>query len=136
MVAPLYLTEPVSPIPQPPFFNTVALGSSALRAERLLGLAQQIELELGRERSSVGAPRSLDLDLLLVGDEQRDDPALILPHPRMRQRRFVLAPLCDVAPEWQIPPDGATARDLLQRLPESPWARRLPDPIRPGSAGR
>jgi len=138
IVAPLYLTEPVSPIPQPPYLNTVAIGESDLAAPDLLAVAQRIELEFGRERgfsqpAQPDAPRTLDLDLLLLGDERRAGAAPLLPHPRMRARRFVLAPLCDLAPDWRIPPDGATARELLQRLPERPWARRLPDLLRPAS---
>ncbi|MBP7587711.1 MAG: 2-amino-4-hydroxy-6-hydroxymethyldihydropteridine diphosphokinase [Thermoanaerobaculia bacterium] len=141
VVAPLYLTEPVSPIPQPPYLNTVAIGESDLAAPDLLAVAQRIELEFGRERGfsrpqppRPDGPRTLDLDLLLLGDEVRAGAAPLLPHPRMRARRFVLSPLCDVAPDWRIPPDGATARELLQQLPESPWARRLPDPLRPAAA--
>jgi len=96
----------------------------------LLELTQQVEVDFGRERHAgqvAEAPRTLDLDLLLLDDEQRSEVAPLLPHPRMRQRRFVLAPLCDVAPDWRIPPDGATACELLRRLPETPWARRLPE---------
>jgi 2-amino-4-hydroxy-6-hydroxymethyldihydropteridine diphosphokinase len=125
VVAPLYLTEPVSPIPQPPYLNTVAIGASAFSATALLEVTQRIELAFGRDRGLASAPRTLDLDLLLLGDEQRSGAAPLLPHPRMRERRFVLAPLCDVAPEWRIPPDGASACKLLSQLPELPWARRL-----------
>lgn len=78
-------------------------------------------------------PRTLDLDLLLLGEELRSGVAPLLPHPRLRARRFVLAPLCDVAPDWRIPPDGATACELLRRLPERPWARRLPEALRDAS---
>lgn len=130
VVAPIYLTEPVSPIPQPPYLNTVAIGVCGLAASALLELTQRVERELGRERGRPEAPRTLDLDLLLVGEEERSDEAPLLPHPRMRGRRFVLAPLCDVAPAWRIPPDGATACELLRQLPESPWARRLSEPLR------
>lgn len=130
VVAPLYLTEPVSPIPQPPFFNTVAIGSSDLLAEHLFALTQRVELDFGRLRSRAAAPRTLDLDLLLLGDEERRDAPPFLPHPRLRQRRFVLAPLADVAPDWRIPPDGATACELLRQLPETPWAERLPGTFR------
>ncbi|MEO7795831.1 MAG: 2-amino-4-hydroxy-6-hydroxymethyldihydropteridine diphosphokinase [Thermoanaerobaculia bacterium] len=128
VVAPIYLTEPVSPIPQPPYLNTVAIGASGLSAERLLALTQQVELDFGRLRTVPEAPRTLDIDLLLLDGEVRAEAAPLLPHPRLRNRRFVLAPLCDVAPDWEIPPDGATACELLRRLPTSPWARRLPHP--------
>jgi 2-amino-4-hydroxy-6-hydroxymethyldihydropteridine diphosphokinase len=137
VIAPLYLTEAVSRIPQPPYLNTVAIGASDLAAERLLAITQQVELDFGRERNAgqmAEAPRTLDLDLLLLGDERRSESAPLLPHPRLRQRRFVLAPLCDVAPDWRIPPDGATACELLRNLPPSPWARRLPGALRDAAA--
>ncbi len=132
VVAPLYLTEPVSAIPQPPFFNTVVLGTTGFAAEQLLALTQEVEREFGRERHAglvAEAPRTLDVDLLLLGDEQRFAGAPLLPHPRLRLRRFVLAPLCDVAPDWPIPPDGATACALLRQLPASPWVERLADAL-------
>ena len=128
-VAPIYLTEPVSALPQPPYLNTVATGVCNLTAASLLELTPGIEIEFGRHRHPAQAaegPRTLDVDLLLLGDELRSVEAPFLPHPRMRARRFVLAPLCDVAPDWRLPPDGATACELLGRLPENPWARRLP----------
>ncbi len=89
-----------------------------------------MELEFGRTRSQAHSPRTLDLDLLLLGDEQRLATPPLLPHPRLRERRFVLAPLADVAPDWQIPPDGATPSELLRALAERPWARRLPGALR------
>ena len=116
----------MSPIPQPEYLNTVALGVSALGAEALLAGALAVEIELGRRRDGRrDAPRTIDIDLLFVGDEQRPGPGLELPHPRLRERRFVLAPLADLAPDLPLPPDGATPRELLARLPASPWAHRL-----------
>jgi len=115
----------------------VILGATRLAAVELLELTQQIELDFGRERHAgvvAEAPRTLDIDLLLLGDEQRSGGAPLLPHPRLRQRRFVLAPLCDVAPDWAIPPDGATACELLGRLPPAPWAEKVPEPLLPSSA--
>lgn len=118
---------------QPAFFNTVVLGRTHLAAGELLELTQQVELDFGRNRDAgtvAEAPRTLDIDLLLLGDEQRSSGAPLLPHPRLRQRRFVLAPLCDLAPDWPIPPDGSTACELLGRLPDSPWVERLAEPLR------
>ena len=132
-VAPLYRTEPVSAISQPPFLNTVVLGSTRLAAGELLELTQRVEADFGRERNAgelPEGPRTLDIDLLVLGDEQRSGEAPLLPHPRLRLRRFVLAPLCDLAPDWPLPPDGATARELLGRLPDSPWVERLAEPLR------
>lgn len=128
-VAPLYRSEPVSSRPQAEFLNTVALGSTTLAAETLLAAALEIERALGRRREALPAgaapgPRPIDLDLLFVGDERRASSALVLPHPRLRERRFVLAPLADLAPDLPLPPDGATATALLAALPARPWAVR------------
>lgn len=116
----------MSSIPQPDFLNTVALGASSASAERLLAAALEVEAELGRRRDGArDAPRTIDIDLLFAGDERRAGPGLVLPHPRLRERRFVLAPLADLAPDLPLPPDGATPRELLARLPARPWVRRL-----------
>ncbi len=124
-VAALYLTEPVSDEPQPDYWNTAAVGTTALPAEELLAITQRIERGLGRRRDRHGAPRTLDIDLLLLGAEQRDQLTPLLPHPRLRDRRFVLAPLAELAPGWRLPPDGATPAELLARLPERPWVRQV-----------
>jgi len=71
------------------------------------------------------APRTIDLDLLVVGAELRSGPGLVLPHPRLRERRFALAPLAELAPDLALPPDGATVATLLARLPERPWVERI-----------
>jgi 2-amino-4-hydroxy-6-hydroxymethyldihydropteridine diphosphokinase len=124
-VAPLYLSEPVSEIPQPDFLNTVAVASTALPAGELLVLARGIERRLGRRRREKNASREIDVDLLFAGDERIAGPGLVLPHPRLRERRFVLAPLADLLPDLPLPPDGATPRALLARLSARPWARRV-----------
>lgn len=127
-MAPLYRTEPVSTVAQPQFLNTVALGSTAESPETLLEVALEVERRLGRVRGALSprdAPRTIDLDLLFVGDERRDEPRLTLPHPRLRARRFVLAPLADLAPDLALPPDGATVSALLAALPPTPAVARL-----------
>jgi len=130
-IAPLYLSEPVSDIPQPDFVNTVALVTSALPAHELLVVAREVELRLGRLRRERNAAREIDVDLLFAGDERIASAELELPHPRLRERRFVLAPLADLAPGLALPPDGATPRELLARLPERPWVRRLDEAVGP-----
>jgi len=130
-IAPLYLSEPVSEIPQPDFLNTVALATSSLGARELLVLAREVEQTLGRRRRERNAAREIDVDLLFAGDERIASDELELPHPRLRERRFVLAPLADVAPDLALPPDGATPRELLARLPKRPWVRRLDDAANP-----
>lgn len=83
----------------PDFLNAVAAIETGLRAEVLLSELHQIEAAAGRVRSTVNAPRPLDLDLLLFGEQTFHGPRLIVPHPRMRQRAFVLLPLAEIAPE-------------------------------------
>ena len=115
-VASLYRSRPVSPIAQPDYLNTVAVGSTALPPDAVLALAKALELAAGRRRGVRFGPRPLDVDLLIYGDHLADAPELTLPHPRLRERRFVLAPLAEVAPDLLVPPDGANVAELLARL--------------------
>ena len=113
--------------PQPPFLNAVVRLRTALSPEWLLAYAHELEAAAGRIREGEArwAPRPLDLDLLLYDGEQRtgdedDDPGgLVLPHPRLGERRFVLRPLADLAPNFYVPPPfSATVADLLARCPD------------------
>lgn len=122
--APIYRTEPVSAIPQPDYLNTVVYGFTTETPEALHAHARRLEAALGRRPRGRDAPREIDIDLLLVGELQRSGAGLELPHPRLRERRFVLAPLCDVAPDLPVPPDGVTVRHLLTRLPDVPRVER------------
>jgi 2-amino-4-hydroxy-6-hydroxymethyldihydropteridine diphosphokinase len=115
----LYLTEPVDGPPQDWFVNVVAQGRTELSPEALLAACQEVEHALGRVRSVRNGPRTLDLDLLLWGDLVRDDPALTLPHPRLHERRFVLVPLCDLAPDLIHPRLGVTFGALLAACPDT-----------------
>jgi len=90
----------------PDYLNAVALLDTALTAEALLAELQRIEAGHGRERPYRNAPRTLDLDLLLYGDERIATPALTVPHPRLHERAFVLLPLAEVAPERVVPGRG------------------------------
>jgi len=132
MVAPLYRSAAVSPIAQPEFLNTVVLARSDREPERLLAFAKDLEAQAGRVEGPRWGPRQLDVDLLLVGELRRDDAALTLPHPRLRERGFVLAPLADVAPKLRLPldhpdhPDGRTAVELLAALPRDARPVRVP----------
>jgi 2-amino-4-hydroxy-6-hydroxymethyldihydropteridine diphosphokinase len=110
-------TEPVGvPDDQPPFLNAAAVGDTALPPHALLTELLAIEAERGRERPFPGARRTLDLDLILVGDLVVAGPDLVVPHPRFRERRFVLEPLCEVAPTLRDPVTGETVQTLLDRL--------------------
>jgi 2-amino-4-hydroxy-6-hydroxymethyldihydropteridine diphosphokinase len=122
----LYLTEPVDAPPQGWFLNAVAAGATSLSPEELLSACLQVERRLGRERIVHHGPRTLDLDILIYGEELRQGPALTLPHPRLHERRFVLTPLCELAPELRHPRLGVTIRDLLADCPDTSRVVRLP----------
>ncbi|HZM33421.1 MAG TPA: 2-amino-4-hydroxy-6-hydroxymethyldihydropteridine diphosphokinase [Burkholderiales bacterium] len=109
----LYRSAPLGYPDQPAFVNAVAKLSTGLPAEDLLAELQRIEAGHGRVRSFRDAPRTLDLDLLLYDDEVRDSLGLVLPHPRMHERAFVLEPLVEIAPAATIPRRGRAA-ELLQ----------------------
>jgi 2-amino-4-hydroxy-6-hydroxymethyldihydropteridine diphosphokinase len=109
-------TDPVGVGAQPKFLNAAAVGRTALDAGALMGELLSIERALGRERPYPGAPRTLDLDLILYNDAVIDRPGLAVPHPRFRDRRFVLAPLAELAPEWIDPVSGRTISALLEAL--------------------
>jgi 2-amino-4-hydroxy-6-hydroxymethyldihydropteridine diphosphokinase len=102
----LYRTAPVGLKRQPDFINAVVALDTRLPAGELLNELFAVEAKFGRERGVRNAPRTLDLDLLLYGDLVQDDPELTLPHPRMHQRAFVLAPLAEIAPGLVIPGRG------------------------------
>ena len=124
-IASLYRTAAVSPVPQPDYLNTAVLASASLEPGELLALAKALELAAGRRRGARFGPRPLDIDLLLYGERQSSAPELTLPHPRLRERRFVLEPLAEIAPDLQIPPDGARVSDLLARLPPGEVVERV-----------
>jgi 2-amino-4-hydroxy-6-hydroxymethyldihydropteridine diphosphokinase len=110
-------TAPVGVGRQPTFLNAAAVGETSLTAPQLLETLLAIERDLGRERPYPGAPRTLDLDLIFSDDAIIDDPpTLIVPHPRFRERRFVLEPLSEVAPDWRDPVTGKTVEELLRGL--------------------
>ena len=102
--------------PQPLFLNAAAIGQAAMPARELLETLLTIEEERGRERPYPNAPRSLDLDLILFGDATIDEPGLIVPHPRFRERRFVLEPLAEIAPDMKDPVTGKTVSELLMSV--------------------
>ena len=108
-------TEPVGGPPQPPFLNGAAEVETLLGPRAFLDLLLAVERSFGRERRVKWGPRTLDLDLLLWGDAVIVEPGLTVPHPRMRERRFVLEPLSEIAPDIRVPGAGATVRELLLR---------------------
>jgi 2-amino-4-hydroxy-6-hydroxymethyldihydropteridine diphosphokinase len=101
---------------QPLYLNAVAVGETALGPRALLDALLAIERDYGRERPYPGAPRTLDLDLILLGDTREDSSGLDVPHPRFRERFFVLGPLAEVAPDMVDPVTGLRVWELLREL--------------------
>jgi 2-amino-4-hydroxy-6-hydroxymethyldihydropteridine diphosphokinase len=123
----LYRTAPVGLRHQPDFINAVVELVAVPPAPTLLQSLFEIEGRFGRQRSVRNAPRTLDLDLLLYGDEVSDDPELTLPHPRLHERAFVLAPLAEIAPQLFIPGRGSVT-DLLVQCADQQIEKLLPRP--------
>jgi 2-amino-4-hydroxy-6-hydroxymethyldihydropteridine diphosphokinase len=114
----LYRTSPWGITEQPDFINAAARLETSLTPRALLDALRTIESRAGRVRGVRNGPRVLDLDLLLYGDRIVDEPGLVVPHPRLHERAFVLLPLADVAPELDVPGHGRV-RDLLARVDAS-----------------
>lgn len=112
----LYRTAPVGIENQPDFVNAVAKLCTGLSAKELLGQLHVMERRHGRVRREKNGPRTLDLDLLMYDDLVSSDSSMIIPHPRMHERAFVLLPLSEIAPEIVIPGHGPIG-ELLSRLP-------------------
>jgi 2-amino-4-hydroxy-6-hydroxymethyldihydropteridine diphosphokinase len=111
---------------QPWFVNAVASLATGLTAPDLLAVLQAVEGQFGRVRGERNAARVLDLDLLDHRGQVTETASLILPHPRLHQRRFVLLPLAEIAPSWRHPVSGLTAEQLLSRLAATQLIERLP----------
>ncbi|MCZ7588589.1 MAG: 2-amino-4-hydroxy-6-hydroxymethyldihydropteridine diphosphokinase [Gaiella sp.] len=116
-VSALRETEPWGPVEQPAYLNGVVAVETALAPRALLGLLLDVERRLGRVRVARErwGPRTIDLDLLLYGDEVVDEPGLAVPHPRLHERRFALEPLVELAPGAVVPGRG-TVSELLRAL--------------------
>lgn len=117
-VSRVYRTAPWGVTDQPDFLNLVVVGESSMPPDELLAVAQGLEAEAGRVRPHVGAPRTLDIDLLAAGDLVIDDPDLVLPHPRAHLRGFVLVPWAEVDPDFVLVGHGRIA-DLAAVVDQS-----------------
>jgi 2-amino-4-hydroxy-6-hydroxymethyldihydropteridine diphosphokinase len=115
-VSPIYETEPMDVPGQHWFLNLVAEAATDLFPLQLLHYTSRIEAQLGRRRLAPKGPRSIDIDILLYGNAIVTTTALELPHPRFRSRRFVLAPLADLAPDLRDPVTRRTVKQLLEEL--------------------
>ena len=124
-VSALYLTPPWGKTDQPPFFNAAALIETSLQPRALLNAILDVERELGRERLERWGPRTIDIDILLYGSIDIDEPFLHIPHPRLTERAFALMPLIDVMPDAVV--DGRTAKDWLTRA-DSTGMHRIAEP--------
>jgi len=124
-VSSFYRTDPVGRADQPDFENAVAEISWRGTPLALLAAVKRIERDLGRVDRGSDAPREIDVDILDFGGIVRAAPDPVLPHPRLAARRFVLAPLAEIAPAWRHPVRGRTAKELLAELPARPRAKRI-----------
>jgi 2-amino-4-hydroxy-6-hydroxymethyldihydropteridine diphosphokinase len=123
----LYRSEPVGPPDQPWFINAVAELRTCLRPRDLLLAVRGIECQMGRIEGPRWGPRVIDLDLLLYGQEVVAEAGLVIPHPEMHRRRFVLGPLCELASYVVHPAFGVSARGLLDRLQDPAIVERCED---------
>jgi 2-amino-4-hydroxy-6-hydroxymethyldihydropteridine diphosphokinase len=124
-VSPVYETEPVDVTGQGWFLNLVVEAGTDLFPLQLLARSMRIERDLGRVRTTPQGPRTIDIDILLYGSSRVKTAELEIPHPRMAERRFVLEPLADLAPDLRHPITGKSVREMLDAVAHQ-VARRLP----------
>jgi len=132
-VSPVYETEPVGFSNQGRFLNLVVETKTHLLPGLILPRIASIEQALGRQRTMRNGPRTIDIDILLYDSVTLRNAALVIPHPRMTERRFVLAPLADLAPDLRHPVTNLTIREMLERVTGQEVQRV---PFRPAIAGR
>ncbi len=117
--SPVYDTAPVGNLDQPRFLNIVCKGKTDLSPTDLLKFIKQIENQIGRKPGPINSPRPIDIDILFYNKLVLETPLLVIPHPRLIERAFVLAPLADIAPTFKHPVSGKTMGKLLRELKRS-----------------
>ena len=127
-ISSVYETEPVDYLNQSWFLNQVLQCETSFHPLKLLAECQKVEKELGRTREISKGPRTIDIDLLFYNDEVISTPELTIPHPAIPQRRFVLVPLAEIAPDFVHPELNLTIRELLQRCPDKSEVKRIAMP--------
>jgi 2-amino-4-hydroxy-6-hydroxymethyldihydropteridine diphosphokinase len=124
-VSSIYETEPVDLLEQPWFLNCVVEGETAVLPVALLRELRELERSMGSKKLVASGPRLIDLDILVYGGQTIDSPELQVPHARMHLRRFVLAPLVEIAPEFKHPSWSGTATQLLNGLSDNSLVKKL-----------
>jgi 2-amino-4-hydroxy-6-hydroxymethyldihydropteridine diphosphokinase len=124
-VSSFYETEPVEFTEQPWFLNMTVRLETELMPRQLLSAILKIEIEMGRRRTHPKGPRLIDIDIVLLGDTVMNDRALTIPHPAMQERKFVLAPLAEIAAEVKHPVLQKTVREMLAELQDGPVVKRF-----------
>jgi GTP cyclohydrolase-4 len=128
-VSSLYETEPVGYLDQPHFFNMVLQGKTTLSAQELLKYAKEVEAAIGRQPTFRNGPRPIDIDIIFFDDQSIRQDNLIVPHPRMAERAFVLVPLAEIAPDAVDPVSGRTVQELLEAVSQ-PGVKKLAPSLR------
>jgi 2-amino-4-hydroxy-6-hydroxymethyldihydropteridine diphosphokinase len=118
--SPLFETPAWGGVAKKPFLNAVLVGNTDWKPPAILNYLKELERELGRTPGPRYADREIDLDLLVFGESEWNADGLVVPHPELAKRAFVLVPFCEVWPEWKDPRSGKTAAELLQALPPDP----------------
>jgi len=132
-VSAFYETEPVGLSSQPWFLNCAATLDTEKMPRQLITGILNLEQEMGRQRKQKDGPRTIDIDILFFGTSVIDTQSLTVPHPRLHERRFVLEPLAEIAPDVRHPVFKRTVRELREALPPGPTVRRFVEPTCPGA---